>query len=223
VANALAMTLLLVRTNNLYVKTFFAYFNYREKPTPDNHDKLANLFSELKRTRAEFVAAPGFGYRLFGVDQLLKNVGQALDNLPKAKQLLRTAPDEREVKNMILKQQKQYARLLDAHKNKAIRFFHFRGKIDGRDILRIKNRDFQIEHLRWDTPLVQAAKFYRPLPAKDVTVIARNIKTRPLHPFILQQPATENNYTVKVYLYDVPGGSDWWEFELYFLEESTEK
>jgi len=223
VANALDMTLLLVKTNNLYVKTFFAYFNYREKPTPDNRDKLASLFSELKRTRAEFAATPGFGYRLFGVDQLLKNVEQALEDLPKAEQLLSNAPDEKEVKRMILNQQKQYARLLETHRNEAIRFFHFRGKIDGRDVLLIKNRDFQIEHLRWDPPLVQAAKFYRPLPAKDVTVVARSIKTRPLHPFILQQPAAENNYTVKVYLYDVPGGSDWWEFDLYFLQENSNR
>ena len=38
-----------------------------------------------------------------------------------------------------------------------------------------------------------------------------------MHPFVLEQPNAANDYTVAVYLDDLPGGQDWFRCELYYL------
>ena len=58
------------------------------------------------------------------------------------------------------------------------------------------------------------------LPDHAVTVIPKDIQSRPMHPFVLEQPTAKNNYTAKIYLYDVPGGRDWMNFDLYYIPKS---
>jgi hypothetical protein len=58
------------------------------------------------------------------------------------------------------------------------------------------------------------------LPEGDITVLPIDIDSRPLHPFIMEQPSAENDYTAKVYLDDLPGGHGWAEFDLYYIKKS---
>jgi len=44
-----------------------------------------------------------------------------------------------------------------------------------------------------------------------------------MHPFVLEQPGEENNYTAKIYLFDEPGGGDWVKFDLYYIPESPKE
>ena len=62
-----------------------------------------------------------------------------------------------------------------------------------------------------------------PLPSKRVSVVPRAVESRPMHPFILEQPSEENDYTVTIYLNDVPGGGDWWRFELLYIDKPPEE
>lgn len=55
-----------------------------------------------------------------------------------------------------------------------------------------------------------------------VTVIPHDIESRPMHPFVLEQPSPENDFTVKIYLDDMPGGNGWMIFDLYYIPESPE-
>ena len=80
-----------------------------------------------------------------------------------------------------------------------------------------------MEHLRWDNAHIQKLKFFEKLPAKTVTVIPLDIQSRPIHPFILEQPAKVNDFTVKVYLYDKPGADGIMEFDLYYIPRSPEE
>ena len=223
VENSLQLTWLLIRTNNLYVKTFFSYFEYRENPTVGNKNKLSRFFAELKDTRKQFMEAPGYGYHLFGVDQLLTNVEQVLEDLTKAEQMLAKAPDPIEIEQTIAGQQEKYSRVLEEHSKNAVKFLHWEGRVDGRDILKIKGNNIEVEHLRWDGIYFKNHSFLKALPGKMVTVIPRDIESRPMHPFILEQPSVENNYTVKVYLYDIPPGADWWKFDLYYIPKTLEE
>ena len=77
-----------------------------------------------------------------------------------------------------------------------------------------------MEHLRWDPIYFRDYSFVNSLPKKEVTVIVNDMDSRPLHPFVLEQPKAENDYTTKIYLYDVPGGAGWVKFELYYLLKS---
>ena len=223
IKNALNMTRLLIQTNNLYVKTAFAYFEYREKPAPHRRSVLNEYYEQLIQTRDEFKSAPGFEYRLFGVDQLLKNTAQVLASLDETEQRLAMLPTRDELERTITEQQRSYKQILERYKEEAIRFLHFEAEVDGRDILIIKGKDYRIEHLRWDGPSVRQYQFVGELPQEVVTVVPKDIESRPMHPFVLQQPNKENDFTAKIYLYDKPGGFGVVRLDLYYIPRQPEE
>ncbi|MFC1794812.1 DUF4838 domain-containing protein, partial [Planctomycetota bacterium] len=220
IKNALNMTRLLIHTNNLYVKTAFAYFEYRENPLPHQRNILNEFYKQLIQARDKFKTAPGFGYRLFGVNQILKNTEQVLTNLDKTEQRLEILPTREELEQTITEEQQSYKQILERYKKDAIKYMHFEVEIDGRDILIIKDNEYQIEHLRWDGPSVKQCQFFGKLPQKVITVIPKDIESRPMHPFVLQQPNKENDYTTKIYLYDKPGGFGIVNFDLYYIPKN---
>ena len=107
--------------------------------------------------------------------------------------------------------------------DQAVKFFEFEGGVDGRDILHIKDDNFEIEHLRWDHPFITATNFFKKLPRQNVTVFAKDIESRPMHQFVLEQPCKENDYTAQIYLYDEEGGTGPNHFELYYIPLSPEE
>ncbi|NIA29874.1 MAG: hypothetical protein GWP06_08200 [Actinobacteria bacterium] len=223
VENRLEMTRLFIKTNNLYVKTAFAYFEYRDDPTEAFRSKLAKLHSALLQTCNNFIDTPGYGYHLFGVDQILKNVEQALNDLPNAEQLLKDAPSSAQIEKIVAEQQDKYSKILSERSKEAVKILHWEGRVDGRDIIKIRGKHLEVEHLRWDPMYFKDYKILTDLPKKAVTVIPKDIESRPMHPFILEQPSRKNNYTVQVYLYDVPGGAGWCKFDLYYIPQTPDK
>jgi hypothetical protein len=223
VENALNMTYSLIQTNNMYIKTAFAYFEYREKPSTTTRDILSDHDSRLIKTIDGFKSIPGFGYKLFGVEQLLLNVKMALDDFNLAEQTLDQAPTREELEKTITYQQKLYKQILEKYSDEAVKFLHFDVEIDGRDILIVKGDTYRIEHLRWDSPHVRKSQFEIALPEKVVTVIPKTIQSRPMAPFILQQPNQENDFTTKIYLYDKPGGFGIVTFDLYYIPKSPQE
>jgi len=223
IENRLNMTRRLIETNNMYVRTAFAYFAYRENPTESTRKELAEHYSQLRQVLQTFTNTPGFDYKLFGVNQLLKNVQEALADLQAAKHRLENAPSSSEIESTITHQQKLYKDLLEKHAHKAVKFMHVEIKIDGRDIMIINGDEYKIEHLRWDHAHVEKFEFFEKLPGQAVTVIPKDIESRPMHPFILEQPDKENNYTAKVYLYDKPGADGIMKFDLYYIPQSPDE
>ncbi|MFB3787763.1 MAG: hypothetical protein ACE15F_15495 [bacterium] len=217
--NSLQLTRLLIQTNNLYVRTGLAFFQYRENPSLENQSRLRHLCDELENACTAFSNAPGYGYQLFGVTQLMENCRQVLSDLRAAEKRFAAAPDTKTIERSIQEEQWKYERLLEAHAGEAVHLAHFQCKVDGRDLIRIRGGDLEIEHLRWDPMTVAESSIIHPLPAQPVSVIPRSTATRPLHPFILEQPSEENGYTVTLYLDDVEGGGDWWEFDLFYLRQ----
>jgi hypothetical protein len=219
----LKMTQFLIKTNNLYAKSAFAYFEYWDNSNRKNKSKLDTLFTNLKQTRDEFSNSPGFGYNLFGVDQLLYNIEQALNDLTDAKQTLADAPAPIEIENVISNQQARYKQILEEFSDDCVKVLYWEGRVDGRDILIIRGDHIDVEHLRWDPIYFKDYSFANSLPAKDITVIVNDLDSRPLHPFVLEQPDAQNDYTAKIYLYDIPGGAGWVKFELYYLLKSPQE
>ncbi|OPZ67898.1 MAG: hypothetical protein BWY83_02473 [bacterium ADurb.Bin478] len=215
--NALEMTRQLIATNISYVETAFAYFAYREKGTPAQRDSLANALSRLVRTIEQFKAVPGYQYELFGIDQLISNAEEMVRDRAAAEERLAQAPTNKEIEQTLARQQQRYAQVLQEHQDRAVKFLHFEVEIDGRDILHIQGDRYWIEHLQWDGPQVKEANFFAPLPKQQVTVIPVDLYSRPIHPFIFEQPSAENDFTARVYLYDAPGGKDWMKFDLYYI------
>jgi len=223
VENELKMTERFVQTNNLYVKTAFAYFSYRDDPDEKNHELLTDCYGQLQKTVDEFKALPGFGYKLFGVEQLLSNAGQILTDRMKALAQLANAPSSDQIEKTVASLQEKYLKIISDNKNNLVKVLHFEGQIDGRDILRIKGSTYAVEHLRWDPPTVKECKFFNPLPQKEISLVVDVIQARPVSPFILRQPTETNDYTADVYMYDIPEGRDWVKFDLYYIDKSPQE
>lgn len=218
--NRLNMTRHLVETNQRYVQSILAYFDYLDRPTEAGKAHLAEVLDETRAICANFSALPDFDYKLWGIETLMAAMTAAEADIDAHRATLAATPNRHALETAIAAQQARFATVLAERNTDAVKFAHVRIQIDGRDILHVQGDSYRIEHIRWDHPDVQEFTFTAPLPQKDVTVIPADIESRPLHPFMLEQPNAENGYTAKIYLDDLPGGQGWMEFDLYYVDEA---
>lgn len=223
VENQLLMTQRLIRTNNFYVRTFFNYFRYLENDNQASKIELDQSYRNLVKAVTEFKATPGFGYHLYGVDVILKNSENILKDREAEIKTMKNQPESEDIEKTIRDQQELYKEVLKKYAGEAVKFYEFEGGIDGRDILHIKADTAWIEHLSYDPPFITKKEFYSALPGREVTVIPKDIESKPIHQFILEQPSKENNFTVQVYLYDVPAGTSINHFELYYIPRTPKE
>ena len=222
IQNRLDMTHRLIRTNIGYVETMLAYFDYFDQASESNREALANAYDRFAEAMDDFAATPGFGYQLFGVDVLLENAGAALDDIEAHSAVLERTPGRDALEALIGRQQDRYREILEERADEAVKFAEFEIFVDGQDLLRIQGDGYTIEHLRWDPAQVRKAEFLEALPEEGVTVIPKDIESRPIHPFMLQQPSPANEFTAEIYLDDQPPGHGWFIFDLYYIPEPPE-
>ena len=222
--NALKVTQRLIQTNTLYVKTFFAYFQYREAPLPENKQRLHDVSLELKSSMEDLLRTPGCDYELPGMEQLLVCVEMSLSDFERTERLLAEAPDHDGVKRLISDEQAKYKRAMEKYSAEAVKFGHWKSRVDGKDLILISGDSLRVKHLRFDRINEMTFEITKPLPREAVTVIPVDIQSRSYRPFILEQPSEENDFTVKVYLSDYPShGYSWWEFDLYYIPKAPEE
>ncbi|MEA3478541.1 MAG: hypothetical protein U9R60_10215 [Bacteroidota bacterium] len=224
IENNAEMTYSLVEVNNYYVKAMISYFQYREKPSPEYKNLLAHYSDLLNKAILAFKEVPGVIYRLDGIEQLQVNIKDALENVERAGEVLANAPDDAGIDKLIDDQQAKYIEVLEKYMDEAVKVVYWQGRVDGRDLLKVKGNEITIEHLRYDNILETSKEFSIPLPAKNYTVIPVDIQSRSFGPFILEQPSAKNDYTVTLYLSDSPmHGYSWWKFELYYIPRPPEE
>ncbi|NQU52089.1 MAG: hypothetical protein HQ522_06075 [Bacteroidetes bacterium] len=222
--NNAEMTYRLVAANNLYVKAMISYFQYRETKSLTDKNQLANYSKELSSAMEAFSKVPGFVYRLDGMKQLQVNIADALNNVEKANAILTNAPNDAGIDKLIDDQQDKYKEVLEKYKDEAVKLVYWQGRVDGRDLFKVKGKEIEIEHLRYDNIQETSEEFFTTLPDKEYTVVVKNIQSRSFGPFVLEQPSAENNYTVTLYLSDYPKhGYSWWKFELYYIPRSPKE
>ena len=221
-ADSAALTRWLVETNRLYVKTCYDYFGYREDPTEANRAKLADTVAALESARAGFMKAPGFDYKLFGIDILLDKAKEALDDLALAEKTLADAPDADGTLEAIAAQQAQHAEALKTHAGEAVKFLAWSARIDGKDLVSVRGNDAAIDHIQDDGPQSVEYEFFEALPDRPVTVLVKDLGSTFLHPFVLEQPTAENDYTLKLFIQDKGRGYGAWKLELYYLDQPPE-
>ncbi len=222
VIESLDLTRLLVQTNNRYVRTCFAFFEYRAERSDAARSRLASEYDNLQSVIEAFRAAPGFGYKLYGIEQLLENVEEALADPERAELALETAPDAEGVADAIAEQQADNRRLVESHLEDAVKILYWNGRVDGKDILSIRGDAVSIEHVAADPIHVIESRIETPLPAKPGTVFVRDIRSSEIHPFVLEHPSAENDYTAKIYFFDPGPGYAPWEMEVYYLHNTPE-
>jgi hypothetical protein len=219
IEESLELTHGLVETNNAYVKTCYAYFTYRDDPAKTNKTALKDSLEQLEAAIGRFRSVSGFCYDLAGVDQLVENACQALEDLEAAETMLAEAPDAGSLDNAIDRWTQCSARALEQEQGKAKRFFRWRARVDGRDIIHVRANRATIEHIEADSIVDVDQEFFAPLPEKSVTVFVKDLQSPESNPFLLEQPTAANNYTAKIYLFDRLPSYCWWEFELYYVDE----
>jgi len=218
IQNRLNMTRHLIETNLRYVESIFDYFDYMDGPSEKDRERLGKTLENTKKTCEAFRGLPGYGYTLWGIEALIAAMEAAYTDVAAAREVLAAAPSRAELESTIASQQALYAKVLEAHRDRAIKFAHMRVLIDGRDIVNFKGAEYTIDHIQWDGPQVKDFTSLAPLPEKDVTVIPVNIESRPLHPFVMEQPDEMNGHAARIYLDDMPGGNGWVEFDLYYID-----
>lgn len=222
--NNATMTYHLVKANNLYVKAMISYFQYRETHLTEDKKMLANYSEDLGLAINEFKAVPGFVYRLDGMEQLQVNIKDALEDVKHAEDVLANAPNDAGIDQLIDDQQALYADVLEKYKDEAVKLVSWQGRVDGRDLFKVKGKTIEIEHLRYDQIQETSEEFSTSLPEKAYTVVVKDKQSRSFGPFVLEQPSAKNDYTVTLYLSDYPKhGYSWWKFDLYYVPRSPEE
>lgn len=222
--NNAEMTYHLVKANNLYVKAMISYFQYRESHSIEYKKQLTEYSKELDTAMEEFRSVPGFVYRLDGMEQLQVNIKEALHDVDRAEEVLANAPDDAGIDQLIDDQQDMYAEVLEKYKDEAVKLVYWQGRVDGRDLFKVKGKIIEIEHLRYDQIQETSEEFSASLPEKDYTVVVKDRQSRSFGPFVLEQPSAKNDYTVTLYLSDYPKhGYSWWKFELYYIPRPPEE
>ena len=220
IGDSLTLTRWLVATNTHYVKTCLAYFRYRDKRDRPHRERLRRALMALGQARERFIEAPGFCYRLDGIDPLIRSAQAALDNLERAEHALANAPAASEIEALVARQRQLHAQALAERHTGAVKVLRWRGRVDGKDILRVRGKKLEIEHVQND-PIAEAeSDFLAALPSREVTVLVKDVVSRDTHPFLLEQPTEQNDYTAKIHILDKPPGYGWWELELYYLDAS---
>lgn len=220
IGDGVRLTFALVETNTLYVKTVYEYFRYREAPTAIGKARLAKHSQELKTACERFKKQPNFTYKLSGIEQFLLGVDAVLEDLEQAEAELAKGINENDIKDVVQTVQKKYATAWSTYGAQAKPLAHWQGRIDGIDIVRMQGNAITTEHIKHDPPLEITTKVIDTLPQQAITVLIKPIRSQRDHPFILSQPTAANDYTVEIYCYNRPAGYDWWEFELYYVEQS---
>jgi hypothetical protein len=220
IGDSLDLTHGLVATNNAYIKTVYDLFDYLGHPGEETETELASQVEALRSQASEFREAPNFVYDLAGVDQTLDLATRALEDLPRFRGQMAKAPASEELPGVIEGWVESSDRFLETHRDKATKILRWRGRVDGRDILRLKGGRAWIEHIEADEIQDATLTFFQHLPAEPRTLLVRDIESPEADPFILEQPEQDNDYTASVYLFDRIPSYSWWEFEVYLLEEN---
>ncbi len=216
--DTLYLTRMLIQTNNHYVKTMYAYFPYLDTPDAETRRALESCVSQLEESVSEFRAAPGFVYKLYGVDQLVRNAKAAIEDVDAAKRRLAEAPEEDAIERLVRAHQTRNDTQLEAYRADAVKALHWQGMIDGKDIVRFRDEQVELEHVMADPPHSIEFDVTTSLPRTPVTALLEILESGEWKPFVLEQPAASNDWTVSIYLFDPGVGYGKREFNLYYVE-----
>lgn len=220
---SLHLTHALIETNNFYVRTCFAYFTYMDEGGEKNRRRLKEAADRLQAARDRFIATPGFNYQLLGIDQLLVNTERALSDRAAALADLEDAPDAEETIRQIAAQRARHARAVGKRPARAKKLLHWRGRVDGKDIVSIRGKTVRVDHISGDPVSGADCSIRVPLPEGEVTVLVEDLGSRAIGPFVLEQPTPRNDFTARILLFDEPPSSGWFEFNLYVVDAPPEQ
>jgi hypothetical protein len=196
-----------------YTRTMLSYFAYREQPSAATRERLEADSAKLKASAAAYRQAHRF-YDLAGIDRTLELAARMLQDRERAEQVLRDAPTEQQIAARFREARAEDQRLLDGNPQAEL-ILRWKGTIDGRDILHIRDSQIRVEPVSGDGVHAVTARFARPVPQ----VAGGRWAIRPVSvrgvAYVMTPPGPDNDFTLSIYLDDPDAGSGVFDFEVY--------
>jgi len=150
---------------------------------------------------------------LLGIETFIDLAERALSNLEETEQILKQAPSPKEIEKMFAEARLTCEKLLTEHSN-ALHIASWQGTIDGQDIVKLKCGKYSIEHLAAD-PMANILTWHNDLPSdQPCTVVIKPLEVRGTV-YVMNQPCTENQQTITLYMEDPAPGPSVFKFEVY--------
>lgn len=202
-----------LRLNRAYVVGFLRYFQYKEQPTGENKAALSKSLEALKQSVDAYMKDFSY-YKLIGIETFVDLAERALSNLEEAKRFLKEAPTPEEVDKIFADATSASERLLKEHPS-PLHIASWQGSIDGRDIVKFKYGEYSVEHLAADPMGNIHFTWHNDLPSdRPCTVVVKPLEVRGTV-YVVNQPSTENQQTITLYLEDPAPGPSVFKFEIY--------
>ncbi|MBU7004033.1 MAG: hypothetical protein HXS50_00605, partial [Theionarchaea archaeon] len=206
-----------MRLNGGYARAFLRYFKYREEPTEGNRDVLEERLRDLEEAISDYRARFDF-YNMQGIIAFQALAKRAIDDLEGAERTLKSSPTMDDLQAMFDWERENWEKRLEVSSD-SILIATWKGSMDGRDIIRIRDGKFTIEHIA-DDPIVSPqiwahADFPR---GKKCEVVIKPLDV-PGNIHIKEQPSPENDYTLTLYTEDRTPGRSVYLFEIHAICE----
>ncbi len=208
--------LVLLRLNRAYVADILRYFRYKETGSSADREALARANARLSRELRFYKRYFG-AYDVRALEILLSLSKAAVRDLPALKDSLRSWPDEAEIEAWFAQQRQRYKALLARTKHPRV-VYHWKGTIDGSDLLTFVGDSVYVEHFHWGYPRqaeFAAVDSYNPAEEELVVRVRRGRGTVVLVPGKAKRG-------VAVYVEDPAPGVDVYDFDVVAVKR-TEK
>jgi hypothetical protein len=206
-----------MKLNGGYAKAFLRYFKYRDEPTEASRKVLEGRLHDLEEAIADYRTQYDF-YKMQGISAFLVLAKRAMDDLENAEKTLENSPTMDDLQTMFDRERENWEKRLDGS-SESILVATWKGSVDGRDIIRIKEGKFTIEHIA-DDPIVSPQIWVHadfPRDRKYGVVIKPLDVPGNIH--IREQPSAENDYTLTLYTEDRTPGRSVYLFEIHAIFE----
>jgi hypothetical protein len=204
-----------LQLNRAYVGSFLRYFRYREEPSPENRSFLEQELDGVDENLDSYCGK----YDLYNVRAitLLRDLGrQALEDIQGAERLLEESPTSTEIDEMFARAEEESAKLLEKNPD-AILVATWKGTMDGRDLLRIKDGAATIEHISDDSVISPLLTPHNDIPKdRPCRIVIKPLDIRGAA-YVKEQPTQQNDYTVTIFLQDLVPGKYVFQIEIYAI------
>ena len=213
--------------NRAYVTAFLRYFEYEDSSDGARRtqavDAIAALTDELALYR-ERSASYGSSYmdaaNVQGIVEFLEFAEKGIDDPEAVKRAMAGAPDESGVKRILDERLASDAELIDSAPDPYL-FCTWRGRVDGRDVLRLSVEDGSVvqEHYLGDPAGCEELVANAAPTGNGRYAVRMNLGDHRGRVHILDAPTPANGMVLSILLDDHRPGYGSYEFEIYWIAE----
>lgn len=200
--------------NVTYVEAFMRFFAYEELKDSRSRRIAERAVGRLRRALERYSDEVGW-FQTPGIDAFLDLADSAFDDLDAYLRALGSAPGLLETRKMLEDARKRDIDL--CRRSDAMKVLHLEVDVDGADLIRIRGRELEIQHISCESYKDLRYEFEADLPR------AGSLAIRPLEvrgwAYVAEQPTARNDYTAKIMISDPQNGRSVYRLEVWWVPE----